>query len=94
MRPGEMPLASKPLMMADAMAPAPMNPMFRLCKGEAAVMALIFVQRCWIAVCGYPEAAIEFLAAPIFCERCRVGALAGWRQMQCVQLVLSKASAC
>ena len=34
MRPGEMPLASKPLMMALAMAPAPMKPMFRLCKGS------------------------------------------------------------
>ena len=45
MRPGEMPLASKPLMMADAMAPAPMKPMFRLCRGEAAVMALMFCRQ-------------------------------------------------
>ena len=42
MRPGEMPLASKPLMMALAMAPAPMKPILLLCRGEAAAdMALM-----------------------------------------------------
>ena len=41
MRPGEMPLASRPLMMALAMAPAPMKPMFRLCRGDCAAMALM-----------------------------------------------------
>jgi hypothetical protein len=29
-------------MMADAMAPAPMKPMFRLCKGDDVAMALMF----------------------------------------------------
>ena len=66
MRPGEMPLASKPSMMALAMAPAPIKPMFRLCNGEGAVMALMLVQRCWLAVCGYPRASADkFSAAPV-----------------------------
>ena len=63
--PGEMPLASKPLMMADAMAPAPMKPMLRLCNGEVA-MALI---ACELRFCGYPKLrALEIFAAPTFCD--------------------------
>ena len=76
MRPGEMPLASKPLMMALAMAPAPMKPIFRLCNGEAA-MALMLIA----VFCGYQMLhAFEIFAATgvLRCRRSTQGALDDW----------------